>query len=102
MDPTDLMKMQFQIEELYSNGELSFSEKDRMVRHAFHRYSGRRESDQNCLYGKDSVRMQATQSVIQAVGRMCRTLCVYCTKKALNNCTDSLARPSCINLRISL
>lgn len=69
----DLMKMQFQIEELYSNGELSFNEKDSMIRHAFHCYAGRRESDQNCLYGKDSVRMQATKYVIQAVGRMCRT-----------------------------
>ena len=73
MNPTDLMKMQFQIEELYSNGELSYDEKDRMIRHAFHHYSGRRESDQNCLYYKDSVRMQATKHVIQAVGRMCRT-----------------------------
>lgn len=73
MDSTDLMRMHFQIEELYSNGELSFSEKDRMVRYAFHHYSGRRESDQNCLYYKDSVRMQATKHVIQAVGRMCRT-----------------------------
>lgn len=73
MDSTSLMKMLFQIEELYSNGELSFDEKDRMIRHAFHRYSGRKESDQNCLYYKDSVRMQATKYVIQAVGRMCRT-----------------------------
>lgn len=73
MDSTSLMKMLFQIEELYSNGELSFDEKDSMIRHAFHRYSGRRESDKNCLYYKDSVKMQATKHVIQAVGRMCRT-----------------------------
>ena len=67
-----LMEMLFQIEELYNNGELSFSEKDKMMHLAFRTYSGGRESG-NLLYRTDSVKMQATKYVIQAIGRMCRT-----------------------------
>ena len=72
MTETGLMEMLFQVEELYNNGELSFSDKDEMMRLAFRTYLGEHES-RNLLYKTDSVKMQATKYVIQAIGRMCRT-----------------------------
>lgn len=72
MTETGLMEMLFQVEELYNNGELSFSDKDEMMRLAFRAYLGERESG-NLLYQTNSVKMQATKYVIQAIGRMCRT-----------------------------
>ena len=72
MTETGLMEMLFQVEELYNNGELSFSDKDEMMRLAFRAYLVERESG-NLLYQTNSVKMQATKYVIQAIGRMCRT-----------------------------
>ena len=42
------------------------------MRLAFRAYLGERESG-NLLYQTNSVKMQATKYVIQAIGRMCRT-----------------------------
>ena len=89
MTETGLMEMLFQVEELYNNGELSFSDKDEMMRLAFRAYLGERESG-NLLYQTNSVKMQATKYVIQAIGRMCRTflkspeIYIFAEKNLLN------------------
>ncbi len=72
-DETTLMEMLFQIEELHSNGEFDYGEKDRMIKLAFNSYSSGATYHNNLLYNAYSVRMQATKYVIQAIGRMCRT-----------------------------
>lgn len=72
-DETTLMEMLFQIEELYSNGEFDYEEKDQMIKLAFDSYSSRVSHHMNFLYNTYSVRMQATKYLIQAIGRMCRT-----------------------------
>ena len=58
------MRMQFRIGELYNNGELSFKEKDEMIRQSFRHYSGQREPGKNTLYEKESIKMQATKCVM--------------------------------------
>lgn len=69
----NLLKMLFQIEELYENGEINYYEKDQMLKLAFHSYTGSEEFTQNKLYKLKSVIVQASRMVLQAVGRMCRT-----------------------------
>ena len=68
-----LLRMLFQIEELYENGELNYQEKDEMLKLAFRSYTGSGQWTFNQLYRTKSVIMQASRMVLQAVGRMCRT-----------------------------
>lgn len=69
----DLIRMLFQIEELYENGELNYFEKDQMLKLAFHSYTESEQYTFNKLYALKSVIIQASRVVLQAVGRMCRT-----------------------------
>lgn len=69
----DLLKMLFQIEELYENGEMNYYEKDQMLKLAFRSYTGSEQYTLNKLYRSKSVIVQASRMVLQAVGRMCRT-----------------------------
>lgn len=69
----DLLKMLFQIEELYENNEINYSEKDLMLKLAFRSYTGSEQFAVNKLYKQRSVIVQASRMVLQAVGRMCRT-----------------------------
>lgn len=69
----ELLGMLFQIEELNQNAELSCAEADNMIKLAFRAYTGRGHMERNVLYQTESVRLQATRQVMQAVGRMCRT-----------------------------
>lgn len=68
----DLFRMLFQIEELYHNGEIDYQMLDAMIKLAFRKYMGE-IGYFNVLYRTKSVCVQATQQVLQAVGRMCRT-----------------------------
>lgn len=72
----DLLQMLFQIEELYENGEMNYSEKDQMLKLAFRSYTGSDQFTLNKLYKLKSVVVQASRMVLQAVGRMCRTYIV--------------------------
>lgn len=67
-----LVKLLFQIEELYANDEISYEEKDEMIKIAFCAYRGDK-NQMNKLYSLKSVNMQANRTLLQAVGRMCRT-----------------------------
>lgn len=69
----ELLGMLFQIEELKQNAELSYAEADNMIKLAFRAHTGRGHMERNVLYQTESVRLQATRQVMQAVGRMCRT-----------------------------
>lgn len=69
----DLLQMLFQIEELYENGEMNYSEKDQMLKLAFRSFTGSEQFAINKLYKQKSVVVQASRMVLQAVGRMCRT-----------------------------
>ena len=69
----DLLRMLFQIEELYENGEMNYLEKDQMLKLAFRSYTGSEQFTINKLYKLKSVAVQASRMVLQAVGRMCRT-----------------------------
>lgn len=69
----DLLKMLFQIEELYENGEINYNENDQMAKLAFCSYTGSEQYTFNKLYKLKSVVVQASRMVLQAVGRMCRT-----------------------------
>lgn len=73
IESNDLLKMLFQIEELYENFELNYFEKDKMLKLAFRSYSGSKEFTFNELYKLNSVSAQVSRIVLQAVGRMCRT-----------------------------
>ncbi|MCR4612166.1 MAG: hypothetical protein K5644_09745 [Lachnospiraceae bacterium] len=70
---TGLMKMLFQIEELRQHSELNYEEFGKMTRLAFRAYTGQSHMERNILYRTESVKLQATRQVMQAVGRMCRT-----------------------------
>lgn len=67
----EALEMLVQIEELYYNGELNFAQMESMMKSAFDAKQGKKAN--NILYKTRSVRMRATQQVLQAVGRMCRT-----------------------------
>lgn len=74
LSESELIKALFQIEELKENREIYFPDADEMIKLAFCAYTGRKSSNQqNKLYKTDSVKMQATMQVMQAIGRMCRT-----------------------------
>lgn len=71
----ELLKMIFQLEYLYENNEISYSDLDNLVKLAFKKYTG--SKDINSLYSKvsesKSIRREITKELIQAVGRICRT-----------------------------
>ena len=69
----ELLKMLFQTESLYYNGELSYDNTDRMVKLAFNSFSGNYDNNCNLLYKTESMRNYVTLLTVQAVGRMCRT-----------------------------
>lgn len=69
----ELLQMLFQIEELYENGEINYSEKDQLLKLAFRSYTESEQYTFNKLYKLRSVIVQASRMVLQAVGRMCRT-----------------------------
>lgn len=73
INESELLKMLFQVEELYQNGEISYSEKDKLIKSAFGSYSGIKQYEYNKLYSLKSVVIQASRAVLQAVGRMNRT-----------------------------
>ena len=70
---SQLIAMLFQIEELKENSEINFTECEDMIKLAFKTYVSKHHIGKNLLYFTDSVRMQSTRHVMQAVGRMCRT-----------------------------
>lgn len=67
----ELLEMLFQIEELYSSGELNYREMEVMMKCAFDARAGKRTS--NKLNSTRSIQLIATGYVLQAVGRICRT-----------------------------
>lgn len=69
----DLLRMLFEIEELKAGSELNHKEASDMIRLAFRASIGSEGYDRNLLYNLDSIRLQASRTVMQAVGRMCRT-----------------------------
>ena len=69
----DLLQMLFQVEELYENDELDYPIKDQALKLAFHSFSGTEIFMRNQLYATKSVIVRASQLVLQAVGRVCRT-----------------------------
>lgn len=73
INPHELLQMLFQIEELYENGEMNYSDKEQMLKLAFRSYTGTEQYTLNKLYKLKSVVVQASRMVLQAVGRMCRT-----------------------------
>ena len=73
IDDEKALQYLFQIEELYENGEMNYSEKDQMLKLAFRSYTGSDQFTLNKLYKLKSVVVQASRMVLQAVGRMCRT-----------------------------
>lgn len=84
-----LLELLVQIEELYQKGELNFAQAEEMMKNAFLARKGRRV--QNTLFNTKSVKMQITQAVLQAVGRLCRThikspeIFLYIDEKLLND-----------------
>lgn len=68
----DMMKMLFQTESLYYNGELSYNDKAKMIKLAFNSFSNSIQNNPNLLYKTESLRNYATLLSIQAVGRICR------------------------------
>ena len=69
----DLLRMLFQTESLYYNGELSYENTDKMIKLAFNSYSGDSDNERNLLYKTESMRNYVTLLAVQACGRMCRT-----------------------------
>lgn len=69
----DMLCLLTQIEELYYNGEINYQTKDQLIKLAFRSRLPEARYTQNPIYQTDSFRIRATQLVIQAVGRMCRT-----------------------------
>lgn len=69
----DMLRMLFQAEELYHNGELNFYQKERMIKLAFRSHNSNTSYETNLIYQTQSVGLQATRQIIQAIGRMCRT-----------------------------
>ena len=69
----ELLKILFQIESLYYNGELSYENTDRMIKLAFNSFSGNNDNSRNLLYDTESMRNYVTLLTVQAIGRMCRT-----------------------------
>lgn len=88
IDEKSLLEMLFQIEELYYNGELNFAQAEDMMTNAFMARQGRKRY--NSLFNTKSVKMQVTQAVLQAVGRLCRThlkapeIYIYLDEKLIN------------------
>lgn len=84
-----LLELLVQIEELYQKGELNFAQAEEMMKNAFLARRGGRV--QNTLFNTKSVKMQITQAVLQAVGRLCRThikspeIFLYIDEKLLND-----------------
>lgn len=85
----NMITMLFNVEELYYNGEINYQKKDEMIKLAFRSYIGKNNND-NTMYNLQSVRLKATQLIIQAVGRMCRTflkkpdIYIFIDEKILN------------------
>lgn len=73
LDPAELEKALIDIEELHANDELSYTEKEYYIRNAFKVFAGTAEYVSNNLKSKKSIRLQATRTVIQAIGRLSRT-----------------------------
>ena len=70
---SELIDMLIQIEELIENAEIGFSDANKMIRLAFRAYDGDGAFEHNQLYDAESVKLQATRQVMQAIGRLCRT-----------------------------
>lgn len=89
IDEQSLLEMLFQVEELYYNGELNFAQAEDMMTNAFMARQGRKRF--NALFNTKSVKMQVTQAVLQAIGRLCRThikspeIYIYLDEKLLNS-----------------
>lgn len=69
----DLVKFLIQIEEVYENGEISYRQKDALLKKAFKAASGGKFNPHNELNKTRSVIIQSTSKALQAVGRLCRT-----------------------------
>ena len=69
----DMLLMLTQTEELYYTGEINYKTKDQLIKSAFRARLPEKNYAPNRIYQTDSFRIRATQLVIQAVGRMCRT-----------------------------
>ena len=67
----DLLQMLFQIEELYENGEMNYSEKDQMLKLAFRSYTGSDQFTLNKLYKLKSVVVQASRGFFKRGGGVC-------------------------------
>lgn len=74
----DFLKYIFQIEMLQENGEISVDESETLIKNAFRRYYAVRQDEtlpKNTIKINDklSVIQLSTKTIIQAVGRICRT-----------------------------
>ncbi|MBS5315045.1 MAG: hypothetical protein KHY44_01505 [Clostridiales bacterium] len=74
-DKVAMLKLFFQSEELYQNNEINFAELEKMIKLGFKTYTKTQTNvDRDFIsYNKKGIRMQATQMILQAVGRICRT-----------------------------
>ena len=75
LDKKDLLKYFLQIEYLYENGEISYSELDNLIKLGFRKYA-KSPVDNGCyriLRDSKHIKRQITRDVVQAIGRICRT-----------------------------
>lgn len=88
-DEHRMLELFFHAEELYQNYELKFEEREDVVKLGFARLTGEHSYKPNLTSRCESIDMQATQIVIQAVGRICRTymknslISIYADKELL-------------------
>lgn len=102
----ELLKYLFQIESLYENSEISPSKEREFVKEVFTKYSngsaGKVYTDMS-LYNLKSTRLALTKTVIQSVGRICRTfnkksnVHIYTTKSVLEKLDDTSINHKLLN-----
>lgn len=102
----ELLKYLFQIESLSENSEISPAKKREFVKEVFTKYSngstGKVYTDMS-LYNLKSTRLALTKTVIQSVGRICRTfnkksnIHIYTTKSVLEKLDDTSINHKLLN-----
>lgn len=102
----ELLKYLFQVESLYENSEISPSKEREFVKEVFTKYSngspGKAYKDMS-LYNLKSTRLALTKTVIQSVGRICRTfnkkpnIHIYTIKSVLEKLDDTSINHKLLN-----
>lgn len=69
----ELMEMLFQIQELKESSEISFQDAESLIKLAFESHIAPHPGHYNKLFHVRSLRVMATRTVLQAIGRICRT-----------------------------